>query len=93
MDCGQPRPQGIQRARAGLREVCCRQLIRPNIARKLFLVVSWKEDRGWLRSSWLKGKIGDNGQTDYHHMASGALQDKGDSEGVLASRTKELKYK
>lgn len=36
----------------------------PDVTSKLLLAVSWKEDLGWLRISWLK--IGASGETDYH---------------------------
>lgn len=59
---GPENPEGMCKTQ----EVFCWGLMRPGVTRKLLLVVSWEEGLGWLRTSWLKGKIGATGQTDYH---------------------------
>lgn len=54
----------------------------PDVTGKLLLSVSWKEDLGWLRTSWLNGKIGVSGQTNYHRGNGRIFRTKGDCGGV-----------
>lgn len=51
---------------------------RPDVAGKLLLAVSWKEDLGWRRTRCLNGKIGAFGQTDYHRGNWRVFRTKGD---------------
>jgi hypothetical protein len=59
---------------------------RPDVTSKLLLSVSWKEDLGWLRTSWLNGKIGASGQTNHHRVNRRIFRTKGDCGGVKQSR-------
>lgn len=55
---------------------------RSGVTGKLLLAVSWKTDLRWLRTSWLNGKIGASGQTDYHRGNWRIFRIKGDCGGV-----------